>query len=227
VSGIDLTTMLAIHHGLRRDLRRFAAAATATPAGDTRAWSALLNRWDLFEAVLEDHHHNEDRVVWPLLRERAAAAGDAEALRVLAEAEAEHDGIDAVLRPARGALAVRRDATGAVERARRVLERHLDHEEAEALPLLGTYVGAAEWGEVQARLRTGPPARLLLSLPAWLLDELPAELAHPLVAGAGWHLRLIARLGAPRLRRLDRRAFRHVPQSAPSRIPVAGSRVAP
>ena len=93
----DLSMMYVLHHGFRRDLARFAEAARRTPTADRSTWAALLARWDLFALLLHDHHHKEDEILWPLLRERATAAGDTAAEQVLDEMEAEHATIDPLL----------------------------------------------------------------------------------------------------------------------------------
>ena len=65
----DLSMMYVLHHGFRRDLARFAEAVGRTPADDRSTWQALLARWDLFALLLHDHHHKEDEILWPLLRD--------------------------------------------------------------------------------------------------------------------------------------------------------------
>jgi hypothetical protein len=64
---IDMTMMYVMHHGFRRDLRNFAAAAERTPVADRMTWQALANRWDLFSEALHHHHRGEDDAIWPAL----------------------------------------------------------------------------------------------------------------------------------------------------------------
>ena len=53
---VDMMMMYVMHHGFRRDLTAFAAAAQATPVDDRDAWRALSERWDLFSEILHHHH---------------------------------------------------------------------------------------------------------------------------------------------------------------------------
>jgi hypothetical protein len=133
----DLTGMFLIHHAFRRDLRNFAVAVAATPAGDTATWQALYERWRLFARFLHHHHTIEDKAIWPSLLDRVDAAGRA----TLEAMEAEHgeinplltacgEGLAALARhgddDVRAALEVRMVATA--ER----LRRHLAHEEPQS-----------------------------------------------------------------------------------------------
>jgi Hemerythrin HHE cation binding domain len=80
---VDLIGMYVMHHGFRRDLADFTAAVPLTPVGDRQTWAALRDRWDRFAHVLHKHHVAEDEGLWPLLRARAAAAGDRTGLATL------------------------------------------------------------------------------------------------------------------------------------------------
>jgi hypothetical protein len=138
---VDMTFMYVMHHGFRRDLTAFVAAAKATPAGDRAAWEALEQRWELFSHILHLHHTAEDDAIWPFLMDRV----DAEGRATLQAMEAEHDQIDPLLQAcadgfatlarkpdddARAALVVRLTAT------RECLTRHLAHEETDAIALI-------------------------------------------------------------------------------------------
>lgn len=67
----DMSGMYLMHHAFRRDLRDLLAATEHTPAGDRPTWHELGVRWERFAHHLHQHHTVEDRVLWPLLRERA------------------------------------------------------------------------------------------------------------------------------------------------------------
>lgn len=216
---IDLTTMYLLHHGFRRDLARFSAAAHRTPYDDTATWQAQLRRWDLFADLLEDHHRKEDDHVWPLVR--STSRGAAPVLAVLEEMETEHERIDPLLlavREALARLALGPDPTGRerlqelLSGLREVLGHHLGHEERAALPLLQRHVPLEQWQELDRRaLRGGASLRQLLTLVPWLVHGLPAAtVAEPLRA-AGWPMRLLLRLGRGRFARLEDAAFTHVP----------------
>jgi hypothetical protein len=208
----------AFHHGFRRDLDDFSRAAANTPGDDHRAWRALLLRWDLFGIMLEYHHNNEDLLVWPLLRERCAEAGDPDS-SILDRTEAEHDAIDALLPSVRDAIAAcasgRTPAESGVrellEEARVVISGHLAHEERDALRVLQRYLSAAEWDELQGQFRKGLRLAVLLQMAPWLMKGLPLPVAARIRGAGGPGLRLVLRLGSRPFRRLDRLAFEYAP----------------
>jgi len=217
----DLSMMYVLHHGFRRDLACFAEAVRRTPLEDRPTWRALVARWDLFGVLLHDHHHKEDEILWPLLRERVAAAGDDAAGRVLDEMEAEHDLIDPALDAVRAGLVVladgpeaeRRQAlVGEIDAAREVLDDHLGHEERDAIAILQEYVGGEEWADLErTRFRGGLSPRVLLAMLPWAVKGLPEEVTSGLLAEAGTPFRVMLRLGRRRFGRIDRAAFVHVP----------------
>ena len=211
----DLSMMYVLHHGFRRDLACFAAAARRTPIEDRATWRALLVRWDLFAVLLHDHHHKEDEILWPLLRERVTAAGDDAAAGVLDAMEAEHGRIDPALDAVRAGLAVladrpdaeeRRTLAEAIDAARAVLDGHLGHEERDAIAILQAHVGGEEWAHLErTRFRGGLSARILLAMLPWAVKGLPEPVATGLLAEAGAPFRAMLRLGRRRFGRIARR----------------------
>jgi hypothetical protein len=217
----DLSMMYVLHHGFRRDLARFLAAARLTPTRDRATWQALQRRWELFGLLLHDHHHKEDEILWPLLEGKVAAAGDSEAAQVLAAMEAEHALIDPLLEEVGAGLArlaAAEDPEGAaalvasLEQTRQVLGGHLAHEESDAIAVMQRYVGGQEWEHLErTRFRGGlGPADVLRMVP-WAVQDLPPAVAARMLEEAGAGFRLMLRLGRRRYERLDRAAFAHVP----------------
>jgi len=217
----DLSMMYVLHHGFRRDLACFAAAIRRTPLEDRATWRALVERWDLFGILLHDHHHKEDEILWPLLRERVTAAGDAAAADVLDEMEAEHGLIDPALDAVRAGFVVLADRPDAerqralveeIDAAREVLDGHLGHEEQDAIAILQAHVGGEEWAELErTRFRGGLRPRVLLAMLPWAVKGLPEEVTAGLLTEAGMPFRVMLRLGRRRFQRIDRAAFAHVP----------------
>lgn len=220
----DLTMMYVLHHGFRRDLRDFLAAAEATPLTDRRCWSALDERWQLFAELLHDHHTKEDEVVWPLLRERAATVGDLAAVRVLDDMEAEHEQIDPLLEQAGSLLATMATApSGAVNdelvtvlrRSSLVLDAHLSHEERDAISVLQRLVPGEVWAEVErSKLRGGVSRKTLTVMLPWAVEALPPAFVSTMLVEAGLPFRVILRVGRPRFHRLQRAAFTHAAAGA-------------
>jgi hemerythrin-like domain-containing protein len=217
---IDLTMMYLLHHGFRRDLARFAEAARRTPVEEAGTWRALLERWELFAVLLEDHHTKEDDHVWPLLEAALHEAGDPGGLRVLEEMGAEHETIDPLLATVRGHLdrmvagpdaATRAELVDAVTAARDVVDHHLAHEERAAVPLIQRHVAEDDWARLdREHLRGGLGPRQLLALVPWAVHGLHPETTAEPLRRAGFGFRLLLRLGRPRFQRLELAAFRHV-----------------
>jgi hemerythrin-like domain-containing protein len=140
----DMTLMYAMHNALRRELERL-ARATSRPDDDPKHVLQTALGWQLFTSYLHIHHSAEDDMLWPTMRAAldADSAGSSDAA-LLDAMEAEHAQIDPLLRQIDAALA------GGYQDPRIIGElidsldtavcRHLDHEEAEGLPLIDATV---------------------------------------------------------------------------------------
>jgi len=213
--------MWVMHHGFRRDLGTFARAAAATPTEDRATWRRLYARWRLFATVLHHHHTGEDAGLWPLLLERVDAAGDRAGRSTLEAMAAEHAGIDPLLNAcsvgfarlagtadeaARTALAADLAAT------RDHLDRHLRHEERDAMAILQAHLQQADWQRVGEEFFDPASApRDLLTVVPWVLHELPPHGLDRMRQQPGvrsllvlWRL-LLRR----RFERAERRTFRY------------------
>ncbi len=214
----DQAGMYVMHHAFRRDLARFEQAVRTTPVHETGTWAALRRRWQRFGEVLHHHHEVEDTAMWPLLRERAVAAGEPDAVALLAAMEAEHGGIDPALEACadgfrsmvghpcddhRNALDV------CVTSARAALLAHLAHEEREALPLLQRVFSVEDFAATEKAAGAGYPVRLVPFLLAWVADGLPADAMARILADAPPGYGLLLRLSRVRYERVERTTFRH------------------
>ncbi|GAB3441731.1 hypothetical protein GCM10027517_18080 [Phycicoccus ginsengisoli] len=213
---VDMTMMYVMHHGFRRDLAAFGAAAQATPVTDRECWQALAERWDLFAEVLHHHHSGEDAGLWPMLLDRT----DDDGRRVLEAMESEHHEIDPILQAcaagfhrlsthadedARAALAVRLCA------GRESLARHLEHEETEAIAIIQQVLTHEDWEALEAEhFRKGVPFSKVLRLVAWAAHDVPAPLRREVFSRSGGVHQLLWRLTRPGFERRERVAFRHV-----------------
>jgi iron-sulfur cluster repair protein YtfE (RIC family) len=208
--------MYVMHHGFRRDLAAFAAAAAATPAGARTTWRALASRWELFAEVLHHHHAGEDAGLWPALMERADESGR----QVLAAMEAEHAEIDPILsacaagferlahhtdEDARAALAVRLCA------ARESLGRHLQHEETEAIAILQQVLSQQEWEHIeQTHFRTDVAFGQLVAMVPWCAHGVPGPLRRQVFARTGRANHILWLLTRGGFERREALAFRYV-----------------
>ena len=199
----DLTMMLVIHDAFRRDLRRLGAALR--DGGAPARSGALLERWEWLVDQLHHHHTGEDRWLWPALREHVASRPDA--VTVLAEMEQEHQRLeppqqafDAALRAfaadpdaARAAAAAAVLAPFATE-----VDRHLDHEERDAVPLLEHELPAVVLRRFSARQqRTMGPRPAMTRFFPWLLDEAPPERSRRVLGELPAPLRMVVRRSVP------------------------------
>lgn len=196
----DMTMMYVLHHAFRRDVAEFRGAAARTQVGDA-AWAALRRRWELFTSELHAHHTKEDEILWPLLADRARAAADAEALRILGEMEAEHGVLDPLLRSCdagftalatRGDHDLHDDLLADLAELETVLDHHLAHEESAAVPILQRYVAGEEWAVIERERFRGRPsvAHARRFLP-WVFKGLDTEAASRVLAIGGPGMRLL------------------------------------
>ena len=217
---VDLLPMYLMHHAFRRDLKRFSAAAAATPVEDRATWRALATRWEGFARALHHPHHGEDETLWPLLLARVDAAGDQHGRATLVAMEAEHSEIDPLLsgcaagfarlaerpdRDAQAALVVRLSAT------RERLGQHLGHEETDAMALVQAHLTPAEWNRLDEEFGRHYTRRDKLFALPWVLTGLPPEVAPRVwtFIGRAGRLFWLLLLRWPFERR-ERSAFRYV-----------------
>ena len=221
---IDMNVMYLMHHAFRRDLRRFGATVPETPLDDQATWVALAQRWERFSEILHHHHSGEDAGIWPFLLERAHPAER----QTLLDMEAEHEKIDPLLQSCgegfaalagsttkagpdrealRSALAVRLAETN------EVLSAHLRHEESEAMVILQRHMTQADWERIEEEhFKSKDSLGFLLYVVPWLAEELPEPVLDELLAAAGAPMKVINWIGgALKFRKLERKAFRHLP----------------
>jgi hemerythrin-like domain-containing protein len=177
--SIDLSLMILMHDALRRDLVRLAKVASRRNLVDPSRRPAINAGWELFKEQLHIHHSGEDEQLWPKARKRMARS-DA-GLSLLAEMEAEHDLVDPLLDEVDLAFADRETGderlSDVVDALTVALLNHLNHEERDALPLLGRVLTAKDWKEVigeQRKMGLKVASRFF----PWMLDEqTPAKTA--------------------------------------------------
>ncbi|GAA4600863.1 hypothetical protein GCM10023195_01400 [Actinoallomurus liliacearum] len=191
---IDMTLMYATHDAFRRDLRRLTAVASGQENGMLTARAPIQAGWADFFRFLTVHHEAEDAVLWPTVR--AKLGGRPADLRLLDAMEAEHAALDPPLAGVEAALAggdlkALAEHVGALATA---LAAHLDHEEADALPLIHDTLTEEEW----ARFGNEQRRRLGLSGGAvyfpWLLDEMPEQRESQVLSVLPSALRLVYRV---------------------------------
>lgn len=146
---------VGVHLGLRSEV---GAIERAVDDGDL---DAARRRACLLQRVLYNHHHAEDHVLFPAVRERHPGAQTS-----TAELEAQHVELDRALAEL-AADVTRIGTTG------RLIERHLVAEEQQVLPLWLAAFTADEHERFAHRLRRATPLREAGLMISWLLDVSP------------------------------------------------------
>lgn len=154
VTGVDVRDMLMAHRAFRREFRLAPAAVRRTAPSDRRQAARVARHLRGLVRALHHHHEVEDRLLWPKLHARVPAELD----RTVTLMEGQHEAIAALL------IAVEDQLSSWVERPEpvtgdrlaetvaqlsRVLDEHLDAEEAHVLPLAAAHLSVAEWQELE------------------------------------------------------------------------------
>jgi len=150
----DATAMTRFHRIFREALDavpRFVGGA----AGDDRDRADFVGSYYAnVLKLLHAHHEAEDLTIFPMMLERLPEHAD-----VISRVNAEHDTVLGALGQAEDAVAAwRADPSGstrdaavtALEALRPILLQHLDHEEADVVPLIALCINVAEWGQMSA-----------------------------------------------------------------------------
>ncbi|MFJ6120568.1 hemerythrin domain-containing protein [Streptomyces sp. NPDC092129] len=179
-SRADTRMMGIVHGALCRDLDRARTVLTAEPCPEHRRARALGEHVVWLMEVLHAHHTGEDEGLWPLVRERDAAA-----VPLLDSLDADHRRIE----PAAEALTVaaRRYAGSATDESRiellealdaltTVLVPHLEREVEQGMPVVAANLSQADWHAWDQKYNVKPKSLGQLGMEGhWLLDGLDPE----------------------------------------------------
>ncbi|MEU7892651.1 hemerythrin domain-containing protein [Nonomuraea sp. NPDC049152] len=190
--------MAVVHRVFRREFGALPAYIRAVRAGDTDRAAVLAEHLQDMLTGLHHHHEAEDRMLWPLLLERASLEKD-----LIHTMEAQHERVAALI-PAIEELVPGWVAEAAPARGERIaalvaelsdeLDAHLQQEEEEILPLVTLHITVEEWERLGETGRDSiPKDKLLVSLGAILEEATPRERAAflaklPVVARIVWKL---------------------------------------
>jgi iron-sulfur cluster repair protein YtfE (RIC family) len=172
---VDLTVMHALHDAFRRDLELLTRAAAAR-GEDPDARERLRLGWTILADQLHHHHTVEDEQLWPLVRSSWRRSPDA--LDVLDAMEDEHELVDPALAAVGEAVRTGASPAEALDRLHTVVVQHLDHEEAEAMPLIEAAVSPRDWDAFGARQARSLGLKGAAELFPWLLwgaDDVRSE----------------------------------------------------
>lgn len=145
----DVSDLYAVHGVFRDTLAAAPRLVGEIATDDSERLAVVANYYQNVLSFLEAHHDGEDKLVFPLLRERCADQGSfvdqldedhEEAIRLMESAT------EALASWSTGDDAVRSAVIDSLEALRVQLIAHLDREEAEGLPLFAEHLSAEEWG---------------------------------------------------------------------------------
>lgn len=146
----DPIAMTRFHRIFREALDATPRFVRAAPAGDADRADFVGSYYANVLKLLHAHHEAEDDTIYPQMLERLP-----EHREVLERVNAEHEVVLDSLGAAEDAVAAwraapssttRDAAADALDTMAPILLDHLDHEEAEVVPLIGMCITVADWG---------------------------------------------------------------------------------
>jgi hypothetical protein len=199
----DVTTYYAVHTAIRQGAHRLAAAAAAEPA--QARTKAIEKYWKGYAAELHAHHTTEDMVFFPALVERAP-----EAAALIEQTDVDHARLDELMTIVTEELAaVQRGAGFQVLRRTLVelaelMDRHLDLEDAEIIPLFVRDFTATEYEamEKQAIKQVGLGPQAAFAIP-FIAESVTPEVRAELLANAPGAFRVLYRVSRGRYVRME------------------------
>ena len=150
----DATAMTRFHRIFREALDAAPRFVGAVPTDDDDRADLVASYYANVLKLLHAHHEAEDLTIYPLMMERLPEHVD-----VISRVNAEHEVVLGTLDAAEQAVAAwradpssasRDGAVAALATLHTILLEHLDHEEADVVPLIALCITVAEWGEMSA-----------------------------------------------------------------------------
>jgi hemerythrin-like domain-containing protein len=208
-AGADIRDYLAIHGMIRRATRALALVTARGVALDDRRARALKEYWQGYAHELHMHHTVEDTIFFPALVDRAP-----EAVGQIARIDRDHAELDELIAAGHEAFAAIGAGTG-TERAHVVLARlerlmaeHLDFEDDQLVPTIGSLFTQAEYDAMHARAMSLPtPRKQLAFIVPFVAQWMDPAAWQRLYASAPLPLKVMYRLTRRRHSRLVRAAF--------------------
>ncbi len=182
----DTVMMGVMHDALRRDFSRTRDILAAPVALSARQASAIAKHMRFMLVFLEEHHHNEDAKLWPLVlshdptlgplldamsQDHAAIAAEVEGLDDAAQRFGEQPTDTA-----------RDDLVAAIDRLTAVLSPHLEREESELMQRVSACLTAAQWREFEKSAKPDLSVPVLAEYLNWFLEDLDPVRRHRVVA---------------------------------------------
>jgi hypothetical protein len=189
----DTGDMFAVHGVFRDSLGAAPTLVGGIAPGDTERVALIANYYENILSFLEAHHDGEEKLVFPLLRDRCAGADG-----LIDHMAEQHEEALALLEEAKSSLAAWPTGDAAAQQAAQErlealcghLGEHLNEEEQKILPLAAGNLSMEEWGAlpghgmanfhgdkiwlilglIRERMTDGQRAEMLAHLPPPALD---------------------------------------------------------
>lgn len=188
-----LTMNTVIHAAVRRDIARFSDALETFPVGSQKRAEQIDRAWRFLDAQLEHHHHSEEEIFWPAMKQ--LGADDA----LVGDLNGEHDRMAQAMTLTRTAMAelAASPSEAHVEKARAAfstlddsIQTHFAHEERDLEPVMVQLADTPELKQASAAVRKTQSLPSAGAYLAWLLDGagpderayLNSELPRPVLA---------------------------------------------
>jgi iron-sulfur cluster repair protein YtfE (RIC family) len=145
----DTNDMFAVHGVFRDSLGAAPTLVGGIAPDDAERVALIANYYENILSFLEAHHDGEEKLVFPLLRERCDGAG-----ALIDHMAEQHEEALALLEQAKSSLAAWPSGDAAAQAAAQErldalcshLVRHLTEEEQKVLPLAAANLSMEEWG---------------------------------------------------------------------------------
>ena len=168
-----LSMNTVIHAAVRRDLQRFSKALEEFPTGSKQRAADLERAWRHLDHQLYHHHHSEETIFWPALRE--AGADDS----LVGDLSGEHDRMAEAMTRTRTAMSAFAADPGAanLEQAKaafveltEAVETHFVHEERDLEPFQVQVKDTPPMRRAAKQIRTAQSPVQAGGYLAWLAD---------------------------------------------------------
>jgi iron-sulfur cluster repair protein YtfE (RIC family) len=169
-----LSLNTVIHAAVRRDVRRFQAALDTFPVGSTERAAQLKRAWENLDKQLYHHHHGEETIFWPALKQLGAD------LSLVSDLDGEHQRLADAMTGVRTTMTAftadpAADQLAALKAAfaelSSVVETHFGHEERDLEPMMATVAGTPQWQQAQRQIRRTMSPPEMGTYFAWLQDD--------------------------------------------------------
>jgi hemerythrin-like domain-containing protein len=197
----DATDMFVVHRVFRREFQEMPALVDAVAPGDTGRARVVASHARFIVAALHHHHAAEDDLVWPKLTARAPTR-QADIARMIdehAEIAAAVDRVESILeewtKSAERVLTAQLSVASVELSA--CVDRHLDDEERNAVPLIEEHMTQREWAATvkqAASFITIRNLRLGLVLGGFVLDHASDGERRTILSGAPFPQRLVVQM---------------------------------